>query len=49
MKTSLGDPVPAAKGRKRAQGFGSGKKVKTWKASPDIFPTELSKEAETDP
>jgi preprotein translocase subunit SecA len=39
--------VPAAKGRKRAQGFGSGKKVKTWKASPDIFPTELSKEAET--
>ena len=39
--------VPAAKGRKRAQGFGSDKKVKTWKASPDIFPTDLSQEAET--
>ena len=33
--------VPAAKGRNRAQGFGTGKKVKTWKASPDIFPTDL--------
>ncbi|WP_019505674.1 preprotein translocase subunit SecA [Pleurocapsa sp. PCC 7319] len=32
-----------------AKGFapdGSGKKVKTWKASPQIFPTELSSEAE---
>ena len=32
-----------------AKGFapdGSGKKVKTWKASPQIFPTELSAEAE---
>ena len=32
-----------------AKGFapdGSGKKVKTWKASPQIFPTELSPEAE---
>ncbi|MGF1522956.1 MAG: preprotein translocase subunit SecA [Leptolyngbyaceae cyanobacterium] len=38
--------VPAAKGRNQAQGFGGKKKVKTWKASPDIFPTELSKEAE---
>ncbi|MEN9213772.1 MAG: preprotein translocase subunit SecA [Gloeomargarita sp. DG02_4_bins_56] len=27
-------------------GFGTGKKVKTWKASPNIFPTELSPEAE---
>jgi preprotein translocase subunit SecA len=39
--------VPGAKGRKRAQGFGAGQKVKTWKASPDIFPTELSPETET--
>lgn len=38
--------VPGAKGRSRAQGFTPGKKVKTWKASPDIFPTELSQEAE---
>ncbi|MEO0988658.1 MAG: preprotein translocase subunit SecA [Cyanobacteria bacterium J06639_14] len=38
--------VPGTKGRNRAQGFGDNKKVKTWKASPDIFPTELSKEAE---
>lgn len=37
--------VPAAKGRNRPQGFATGKKVKTWKASPDIFPTELSAEA----
>ncbi|RZM82190.1 preprotein translocase subunit SecA [Leptolyngbya iicbica] len=37
----------AAKGRNKAQGFGDGKKkVKTWKASPDIFPTELSAETE---
>jgi len=28
------------------QGFAPGKKVKTWKASPQIFPTELSKETE---
>ncbi|WP_353931713.1 preprotein translocase subunit SecA [Okeanomitos corallinicola TIOX110] len=28
------------------QGFVPGKKVKTWRASPEIFPTELSKEAE---
>lgn len=28
------------------QGFVPGKKVKTWKASPQIFPTNLSKEAE---
>ncbi|MDA0672179.1 MAG: preprotein translocase subunit SecA [Cyanobacteria bacterium] len=39
--------VPGTKGRKRAQGFGTGQKVKTWKASPDIFPTDLSQEAET--
>jgi preprotein translocase subunit SecA len=35
------------KARNKAQGFGDGKKkVKTWKASPDIFPTELSPETE---
>ncbi len=34
--------VPALKGRAPAQGFASGKKVKTWKASPDIFPIDLS-------
>jgi preprotein translocase subunit SecA len=28
------------------QGFTPGKKVKTWRASPEIFPTQLSKEAE---
>ncbi|BAZ51668.1 preprotein translocase SecA subunit [Nostoc sp. NIES-4103] len=28
------------------QGFVPGKKVKTWKASPEIFPTKLSKETE---
>jgi preprotein translocase subunit SecA len=28
------------------QGFAPGKKVKTWKASPQIFPTELSKATE---
>ncbi|MEM1230819.1 MAG: hypothetical protein AAGI15_09800, partial [Pseudomonadota bacterium] len=38
---------PAARGKKKpAQGFEPGKKVKTWKASPQIFPTELSAEAE---
>jgi len=39
--------VPGAKSRNRPQGFGGEqKKVKTWKASPDIFPTDLSKETE---
>ncbi|KAF3887288.1 MULTISPECIES: preprotein translocase subunit SecA [Nostocales] len=28
------------------QGFVPGKKVKTWKASPQVFPTQLTKEAE---
>jgi preprotein translocase subunit SecA len=32
--------------RDRPQGFAPGKKVKSWKASPQIFPTALSKEAE---
>ena len=34
-------------GRGKAQGFAPGKKVKTWKASPQIFPTQLSAETET--
>jgi preprotein translocase subunit SecA len=34
--------VPGTKGRAPAQGFAPGKKVKTWKASPDIFPIDLS-------
>jgi preprotein translocase subunit SecA len=35
---------PAGSGA--GQGFVPGKKVKTWKASPQVFPTQLSKEAE---
>ncbi len=40
--------VPGVGGRNRPQGFGNpgSKKVKTWKASPDVFPTELSQETE---
>jgi preprotein translocase subunit SecA len=38
--------VPGASGRSRAQGFAPGKKVKTWKASPQIFPTQLSRDTE---
>ncbi|HEY9653794.1 MAG TPA: preprotein translocase subunit SecA [Coleofasciculaceae cyanobacterium] len=38
--------VPGAGGRSRAQGFAPGKKVKTWKASPQIYPTQLSQETE---
>ncbi len=33
-------------GRSSGQGFVPGKKVKTWKASPQIFPTQLLKETE---
>lgn len=40
--------VPGTKGRNRPEGFASNKKVKTWKASPDIFPTDLSKDTEKD-
>jgi preprotein translocase subunit SecA len=43
----LGMNFPGMDGRKPAQGFAPGKKVKTWRASPQIFPTELSKETET--
>ncbi|WP_017719750.1 preprotein translocase subunit SecA [Kamptonema formosum] len=38
--------VPGADRRRNAQGFAPGKKVKTWKVSPQIFPTELSKATE---
>ncbi|TAG95066.1 MAG: preprotein translocase subunit SecA [Oscillatoriales cyanobacterium] len=39
--------VPGIGGRPAAQGFGQGtKKVKSWKASPQIFPTQISKDAE---
>ncbi|MGK7889102.1 MAG: preprotein translocase subunit SecA [Leptolyngbyaceae cyanobacterium] len=41
--------VPAATRKKKAaKGFGdgTGKKVKTWKVAPSIFPTELSPDAE---
>ncbi|WP_421655708.1 preprotein translocase subunit SecA [Leptothermofonsia sp. ETS-13] len=39
--------VPGAEHkRKGGQGFVPGKKVKTWKASPQIYPTELTKETE---
>ncbi|MGK7931081.1 MAG: preprotein translocase subunit SecA [Microcystaceae cyanobacterium] len=38
--------VPSVGGRNRPQGFGNGKKVKSWKASPDIFPTDLTAETE---
>lgn len=32
--------------RNKAEGFAPGKKVKSWKASPQIYPTELSRETE---
>jgi preprotein translocase subunit SecA len=34
-------------GRERPQGFAPGKKKKTWRATAEIFPTELSKEVES--
>jgi len=38
--------VPATGGRGGGMGFVPGRKLKTWKASPQIYPTELSKETE---
>ncbi len=41
--------IPALGGREKPQGFDPGlekKKVKTWRASPEIFPTQLSPETE---
>ena len=40
---AAGLPSPGTGG---GQGFVPGKKVKTWKASPQVFPTQLSKETE---
>jgi preprotein translocase subunit SecA len=37
--------VPGAQSRNKAQGFGTGKPAKTWKASADIFPIDLSADA----
>ena len=34
--------VAGAKNGKQTQGFGNGKKQKTWKVAPQIFPTDLS-------
>jgi preprotein translocase subunit SecA len=42
MPRAPGMPVGTGSG----QGFVPGRKVKTWKASPQIFPTQLSREAE---
>jgi len=38
--------VPNTQARNRGQGFAPGKKVKTWKASPNIFPADLPKQME---
>jgi preprotein translocase subunit SecA len=39
--------LPTQEGRNRPEGFGNnGKKVKNWKASPEIFPRQLSPETE---
>ncbi|WP_414584000.1 preprotein translocase subunit SecA [Scytonema sp. PCC 10023] len=40
---AAGLPSPSTGG---GQGFVPGKKVKTWKASPQVFPTQLTKETE---
>ncbi|MCU0526467.1 MAG: preprotein translocase subunit SecA [Elainella sp. Prado103] len=40
---NLTTPVMRGNQRERGQGFGNDKRVKTWKASPQIFPVELSK------
>lgn len=42
---AIGVPGAKLKGKK-GQGFGPGQKVKTWKVSPQIFPTKLSSETE---
>jgi preprotein translocase subunit SecA len=43
---SITDVPGASSGRRGGQGFVPGKKVKTWKASPQIYPTDLSKQTE---
>ncbi|ASC71151.1 Protein translocase subunit SecA [Halomicronema hongdechloris C2206] len=40
--------APNTQARNRSQGFAPGKKVKTWKASPNIFPADLPKQMETE-
>ncbi|OCQ99750.1 preprotein translocase subunit SecA [Oscillatoriales cyanobacterium USR001] len=37
-------PVPGVAGRNKPQGFAPNQKVKSWKASAQLFPVELSKE-----
>ncbi|MEH1935467.1 MAG: preprotein translocase subunit SecA [Nostoc sp.] len=39
-------PAGLPTGHGSGQGFAPGKKVKTWRASPEIFPTQLTKETE---
>ncbi|WP_009633808.1 preprotein translocase subunit SecA [Synechocystis sp. PCC 7509] len=43
MATASGLPIPSSTS---GQGFIPGKKIKSWKASPQIFPTQLSQETE---
>ncbi len=43
---ALAVSVPGMGGRNRPQGFEPGRKVKTWRASPQIFPTDLSSQAQ---
>ncbi|MFM9159542.1 MAG: preprotein translocase subunit SecA, partial [Dolichospermum sp.] len=43
IQRASGLPIGGSGG---GQGFVPGKKVKTWRASPEIFPTQLTKETE---
>ncbi|MEH2410409.1 preprotein translocase subunit SecA [Nostoc sp.] len=43
---SVQRPAGLPTGHGSGQGFAPGKKVKTWRASPEIFPTQLTKETE---
>ncbi|MEH2061210.1 MAG: preprotein translocase subunit SecA [Nostoc sp.] len=43
---SVQRPAGSPTGHGGGQGFAPGKKVKTWRASPEIFPTQLTKETE---
>jgi preprotein translocase subunit SecA len=38
--------IPGTESAAPAQGFGAGKRIKTWKVSPQIYPTVLAKETE---
>jgi preprotein translocase subunit SecA len=46
-EVSVTDVAGAGAKRGGGQGFGSAQKTKSWKASPQIYPTALSKEVET--